>query len=313
MKLNLLPTTVSKGRQSQTALIGSILIVVASVVGAVMLSVSSRQMVQRAKDRVSALEPLAANAVAESKKADDIISDPRVLQVAKNAKLAKAMIDHNAVYPELYNSLRPWYPPYFRVTSLSATALGADQCQVNVIGTVHSYQQYADLMLALLRNPEVVTVSRNNFVSTDLSVPQLVETDQSGRPRRMTDGPIPDDPLARLSYLQATSGSATGYTGVGNFGAIDKSARSAMPGWSLVSITLVVKRNLQTPNPSETLSSAGGGGAAGGAASAFGAPGGMGMPGMPGAPGGMPGIPGAPSGARSAGGARPAAGGKGED
>jgi len=141
---------------------------------------------------------------------------------------------------------------------------------VVIQGTISNYQQYADLMLALLRNPMITAVSRTGYVSDEQFVPALVPTDQRGKPRRPGETPIPDDPLERLAYFQSQT-QPSGYEGVGNFGSGNDSVRTAKPGDSLISVTMTVKANMQVPNPRATLT-AGGGGAGGATLPAGGPP-----------------------------------------
>jgi hypothetical protein len=168
------------------------------------------------------------------------------------------MIAHNTVYPNLYENLIRNNPPFFRWTSITATPINNEQATVTVTGTLTTYQQYADLMLALMRNPIVLSVSRQGYTSTDQFVPAIVPTDQSGKPRRPGETPIPDDPLERLAYFQAQGGSQqAGFTGEGNFGTGTESVRLAKPGDSLVTVSMVVKANLLVPNPRQTLQASG--------------------------------------------------------
>jgi hypothetical protein len=119
-----------------------------------------------------------------------------------------------------------------------------------------SYQQFADLMVALLRNREVRSVSRSGFTDVDPYIPEISQVDQVGRPRKPGQDPIPDDPLLRLQQQQS-QGTLQGFTGEGGFGTVDTGPRGAMPGHSVVTVTLVIARNLQTPVPKATLSTIG--------------------------------------------------------
>jgi hypothetical protein len=144
-------------------------------------------------------------------------------------------------------------------------------------------------MLALLRIPGATSVSRTGFQMGDQYVPNLSVTDQTGRPIRPGEPPIPDDPLQRLDYFVARGGT-TGYTGVGGFGSGPENAvRGAMPNASQVTVTVTfpfeypkanpVYRGLLGPDPIATLRAAGSA-PAGGAGT------------LPAGPAGPPGAPG---------------------
>lgn len=291
MKLNLLPTTVSKGARTRTAWIISALLVVASTVVTVGLAVNSSRELKKAKAMVEAQRANAEQVVTIAAKADTVLDQAK--GIIRNTQLAKAMLDHNTVYPDFYDSLWPYIPSFYRLTSATATPVDAETATVTLTGTLHTYQQYADLMLALMRNPKAVSVTRSGFVSVDPIVPSITSVDQNGRPRKATDSPIPDDKLERLTYFQSQA-TQPGYSGVGGFGGGAETTKYAMPDWSYVTVTMVVKANLQTPNPRATLSAAGGAAAS----SPLSGPMGSGMPtGMPPGLAGPPmSRPGAPTG-----------------
>jgi hypothetical protein len=286
MKLNLLPATVSKGRAAKTAVLVSVILFVVSSGASVAMITSSAKELQSMKDQVAQARPAAERALATSRVADSIVGDSQVQWLVKNVGLTQSMIAHNDTYPDLYASLFPYVPPFFRLTSVSAQPVSNEQAVVTMTGTLKSYQQYADLMLALMRNPNAVTIARGGFQSVDPYVPNLNSVDQQGRPRRPGEQPIPDDPLERLQFFQQQGSVDTGaFTGTGNFGTGTDSTRGAMPDDSLVTVTMVVNANLMVPNARGTLAS----GPAGGGGGAPGMPPGMGMPpraGMP--PGGPP-------------------------
>jgi hypothetical protein len=300
MKLNLLPTTVSKGKQAQSAVFFSALIAVAGLLLGGYLNVSSTKALDTAREDQQASIGPANDAFTKSGEADTIMGTPQAVAVIRDAMLAKAMVDHNDVYPKLYESLKPYIPAFFRINSLSATSAG-DTANVTVVGTLDTYQQYADLMLAFSRNPAVISISRSGFQSRDEYVPNIDTVDSVGRPRKDTDGPIPDDKLERLAYFQA-SVQQEGYTGEGNFGTGTDSTRGAMPTASLVTVQMTVKANLQVPDPRLTLTAG-----AGGAAlpttgmGPGGPPAGMGIPGGRGGGGGGTAAPGAAAGGATTG------------
>ncbi len=288
MKLNLLPATVSRGAQSRTAWIASVIIMLIGIGAAIAAALTSQANLAQAKDAYETAKPLADRAYATSAQADAIMGDAKVVDLVKNVALAESMISHNDAYPNLYNSLLPYIPPFYRLTSLAATPIDDKTATVTMSGTLGSYQQYADLMLVLMRNPNAVSVSRSGFQSTDAIVPQLTPVDQLGHPRKPGEQPVPDDPLQRLAYFQSQAQPAA-YTGQGNFGSGTDNTRGAMTGESLVTVQMVVNANLQTPDPRGTLSTAAGGGGSTGAPTTTGFPGGGPPSNIPAGPTGAPG------------------------
>jgi hypothetical protein len=151
---------------------------------------------------------------------------------------------------------------------MSVVPLTGSDVQLTLTGYLKTPEQYKDLMLALLRIPKAANVSRSGFQTSGQYVPALTPDDQTGRPIKAGEQPVPDDPIRRLEYYQA-QGSISGYTGVGGFGqGPETTARGAMPDYSTVTVTVTfpfeypsknpVYKGLQAPDPSATLRSAGG-------------------------------------------------------
>ena len=294
MKLNLLPTTVSKQRQSKTAWVFFVLILVVAILASAGMTFYANSQLAEAKAAADELKQKAVNAYALSQQADEIIA--KAAPIIRNASLADAIQAHSAVYPRLYDEAKQYIPPFFRITQMTATPSGAGTATLTLVGTLKTYQEYTNLVLALNRWKKVTSVGRNGFNLDNESVPALQVSDQTGRAHKASDGVVPDDGLERLAYFQ-TKAQATpaGYNGQGAFGAAPDQTRGAMPGDSLVTITLSIKENLQVPDIAATLRSGGGATpAAAGAATT-----------SPFGPGGPPpggGIPSAPAGGRGKGG-----------
>jgi hypothetical protein len=250
MKLNLLPTYVSKEKATRSALLLGILIFVVCVVASVFLSTKAYGDLSASQQDIGRLRGDAEKAKKTAEYADTVME--RAKPLLRNAGLAKAMIDHNQVYPALYDEVKRYIPSFYRVNSMSAAASGPTSATVTLVGVIDSYQQYADLMLALLRMPKVQSISRSGFTNTNAYVPSLTPEDQTGKKRKPGEAPIPDDPLKRLEYFQS-QGRLLGYQGVGGFGSGDPGIRGPMPNASLVTVTLVLDRNLQAPDPASTL------------------------------------------------------------
>lgn len=267
MKLNLLPKTVGTENRPRNAAILATLFIIACGAGAYLLNDTAEKKLTHAKEEVATALPEAQKVVKAAKSADDAMADPKVKQLVVNSALAKEMIEHCYVYPKLYADVIPYIPSYFRLTELSATPVDAKNANLNMTGVIQTYQEYADLMLALMRIPGAQTVGRAGFQQEDMVVPAVTSIDQSGKPRKLSEGPIPDDALDRLTYFEAQT-QPSGYLAAGGFGSGDEGPKLAPFGKSLISVSVLMARPLQTPNPRATLASIGGGGAAtaGGAA-----------------------------------------------
>lgn len=254
MKLNLLPTTVSKERSSKTAWFGAGLIALLGIGLGVGLSILSIQQLKASKDAyVEGMQP-AADVVATAAYGDEITADPRVVQLVKNVNLADAVIKHNPVYPDLYDRVLAQIPKFFRVTSLRAAPKDDKTATVTLEGALDSYTQYGDMVVALLRIPGATNVARQGYQLDPTFVPGLSEVDQTGRPRRQSDpGAIPDDPLERLAYLQGLAATQS-FDNVGNFGGDDPTApRGARPGSSAVVFTFDIPGDLRVPDVRASL------------------------------------------------------------
>ncbi|HJP82300.1 MAG TPA: hypothetical protein VJ835_02240 [Fimbriimonadaceae bacterium] len=255
MKLNLLPTYVSKGNQAKTATVVSVLLALLGVLGAVGMIFISKDQLQKAREDAESKMEQAARAVKVSQQADQVVNDAQM--IIRNINLADAMIKHNDAYPDLYRDVKPYLPGFFRVTSMSAAPIDAATSRLTVSGTVKTYQQYADLTVALFRIPGATSVGRGGYNNVDPYIPAITDVDQNGRPIKPGQAPIPDNRYDRLAYYQGQA-SVPSFTGQGGFGTADKTqSRGAMPGYSLVTLTVDLPRPLQTPDPRSTLTAQG--------------------------------------------------------
>ncbi|MBX3097025.1 MAG: hypothetical protein KF812_09200 [Fimbriimonadaceae bacterium] len=292
MKLNLLPTGASKGSMAIFGIISCVVLALAGILGAMYMIFFSNGELTKAKERVDTLQPMYAQVKAVSDEANTIMAGSTDFD--RNLKLANAMIKHNGDYVALYEDVFGVLPSWFRVTSISAAPANEQYCTVSINGVLQTNQQYADMMLALGRMPGLVQLGRSGFVDTNVRRPGLNETDQIGTPIKPGEDQLPSDPWERFNALTARGATTpSGFQNISGFGSGDINVRGAMTDWSAVTFTMVVARNIQTPDPVATLR-------AGGAA---GAPAGT----TPGAPG-TPGVPGVPP----ATGVPPGAGGRGQ-
>jgi hypothetical protein len=282
MKLNLLPTYVGKERANKTAVILSILMVLASVLASLGMIFYSQQALAKNRAAVEAMRPRAQATVDTAAQADTIVQQAQGIMT--NTQLAERMIAHNAKYPRFYTEFFRFIPPFYRLTSISAVGIDDKTSTVTMTGTLQTYQQYSDLVIAMLRNPKVSSVARAGFVSNDMFVPNISSGSQLGEPIRPGEQPIPDDSMQRLAFFEAR-GSVPPAQGVGGFGQDPNVPRTAMPNSSLVTVVVTVAEDLRTPNPRQTLGGGGGGAAAPGG---FGGGPPVGFGGPPGGFGGPP-------------------------
>ena len=270
MKLNLIPPSAARGSGSKVAWIFAVAIIGVSVYLAISMKGAGEAALATAKDDDAKFQSGSDQIVQLAASADSVIAKSAGYQL--NVQLAQAMDAHNPVYPNFYDQVFRYIPSYFRLTSIQATPADANTCTVTMQGTIGSFQQYANLMLALLRIPGAQAVSRSGYQLQDMYVPPLSENDQVGRAIKLGEAPLPDDPIQRLDLKIASAGS-TNYLGAGGFGTPGQPMqRGAMPGESLITVAVVMTKNLETPNPRDTLS--GGGGAFSASSSANGTGGG---------------------------------------
>lgn len=286
MKLNLLPKTVGTEFRSRNAAILGFLLFAGVTAASVVLVSTSRARLERSEKLIEEAKPASDRVIAAGRIGDDAMAQPGVRTMAISSSLAEAMLKHNAVYPNFYNKVIPYIPKWFRITNLAATPNDATTCTLSMTGYVKTYQEYADLMLALLRMPGAQRVSRAGWNQEDAIVPALTSVDQNGRPRKLSEGPIPDDALDRLAYFQQRT-EPSGYLQMNGFGIEDpNTAKGAPLGSSEINVTVIITENLTTPNPRATLASIGAAPAPGATAT--------GAPAAGGAVGGAPTVTGSP-------------------
>lgn len=237
MKLNLLPTTVARHVQSKLVFVVMLLLVVASLAAAFLVQ---RDVASDLKNLKEKAEPKVQNANqvrARAAYADEIIAKARV--VLTNTALVNQIDDSNKAYADLYDDLMPYIPSFFRVRSLSAQSQG-DTALVTITGYLKTFQQYSDVMIALLRFEDATAVGRGNFA------------------------PVAPGNEEQFGYSTVTTD------------------RGPIPGWSGVTLTLTVSRDLRAPDPEPTLRAAGTGAAPSQPSTPGGAAGGRtGPPGRP--------------------------------
>lgn len=252
MKLNLLPTSISKEGQHKAAIFGSAALALVGVAAAVGMTLYGKQQLKAATDEATAWKPLADQALATSQKADEIMA--KSVYIDRNLKLSKAMLEHSGVYPNLYDEVLRYMPRWFRVNSITARPVDATTCNVQVTGMLQKAEQYSDIMLSLLQIPGAVNVSRTGFVDGRMFVPNLIETDQLGLPIRPGDANLPSDQFDRFEERVArAAGEPQGFLDTGGYGRPEVDDRGPIPGWSQVGLAVTLQRNIQVPDPRATL------------------------------------------------------------
>ena len=161
MKLNLLPKTAARSAQSRTALMVMSLLVVATLAGTMLYASQVSKTLAGYKEEVQAKEVLAKQVVDTAASADTILANSKI--VLTNSELVSQIDNSNGKYPRLYNTLKGYIPAFMRVRSISAASGGPDQSVVTIQGYLKTFQQYSDVMIALLRFPGCSAVGRSGF------------------------------------------------------------------------------------------------------------------------------------------------------
>ena len=150
MKLNLLPTYVAKEKGARGALLFGILLFIVCVLAAGYLYTTGTKDLAESQTDVGEMRGQATKAKETADVADVVMQQST--GILRNAGLARAMIEHNRKYPDLYDEIRRYIPSFYRVTSMQASPAVPANRRCSLVGVLDTYQQYADLMLALLRD-----------------------------------------------------------------------------------------------------------------------------------------------------------------
>lgn len=161
MKLNLLPKTVAKSVQGRSVMVLMALLVLATAVGSFLYWSRINGELGVLKQEAQAKEPLAQQVVATAAEADSILNGAKI--VLTNSELVTAIDRSNMKYPKLYDELLPYIPSFFRMRSITAASAGPTKATVTITGYLKTFQQYADVMIALLRFPNCNAVGRSGF------------------------------------------------------------------------------------------------------------------------------------------------------
>lgn len=253
MKLNLLPQTVAKRSSAPVFIIMAVLIVLAASAASAWMVVQSKADLKAAvDDRTAQLEGYANNA-ATAAQAETVIL--QATNFDRNVKLVEAAAKHNNAYPDLYDSLFPYIPAWYRIQSINAAGSGG-QATVTMVGHIDTFQQYADLAIALWRIPGVISVQRAGYAPKLPSVLPLTPDRQTNVSIKPGETPLPDDVQQRIEILKAQAAAVpTGFVGVGGFGT-DAVPKGDTLNSQTVTMTVLLTRNLQVPVPAATLAAA---------------------------------------------------------
>lgn len=247
MRLNLLPKHASQGSRWKGFFIAGLAMVALSILAAVFMIKKSNTDVTDAQARLDQEKPRAEAALKEAQKAETVAALGTEIQ--RNLDLKSSMDAQNSKYTRMYRFVMDYIPPYYRINNMSITPIDDKNFRLNLTGVLQTFQQHADLSIALLRLPGAQSVARGAFDINDIFIPNLSEDDQVALPHLLKNGRKPpmvnsgpnSGPDAQLAYLQSLAQQgATGFTGVGGFGTKDATLRHAMPEWSEVTYQVLM-------------------------------------------------------------------------
>ncbi len=161
MKLNLVPKTVAKGVAARNALILTIVAVVLNLILAFFSHLSHTARLQEWKTAYEQKRVEAQKVVETANKADEVIRDATI--ILTNTSLVNEIRRANVAYPDLYDEIREYIPFFFRVRRMEAASSGPGTATVTITGYLKTFEQYSDIMIALLRYPKAIGVGRAGF------------------------------------------------------------------------------------------------------------------------------------------------------
>ena len=285
MKLNLLPSSATKGKGVVRAWVFSGFLSIFAIAASIWMIVSSTKALSDAKDAALEEKSHAEMVTQVAGQADDIIKLAEPYQ--RNTNLVTAMDKNVSKYPDFYNSLKKGVPGFFRTTSMVAVPVSDSQVNVTLTGIVKDQEQYNDLVLALLRIKGASGIQRQVIGHDDVILPNITATDLDPKPYKESEGRIPSKSDDALNYYIAKGG-VTGYVNAGGFGDDEPGRRGAMPKYDEIQINFTMPGNLQVPNVRGTLALHGSAPAPAAAATPASAPVAPAGARPPGAPGGGP-------------------------
>lgn len=255
MKLNLIPTSAARQGASKITWVIMVLMIVGSIFGAMRMNGKAAAALNTAKGYVDSNQSASNNVNTVTADADTVMSEASGPLL--NIKLVQAMKAHCRVYTDFYDQVFRFIPGYFRLTSISVSPNDANTCSVQMTGTVGSLREYMDLVLALRRIPGSQQVTRSGYQLTHTFVQPISANTQHSWKIKPGEAELTDDPIQRLDAKIAAAHS-TDFVGVGNFGTPGlPRTRGADPSETLLTVGVVITRNLMTPDPRQTLAGEG--------------------------------------------------------
>lgn len=161
MKLNLVPRAAARSVASRNAFFLMLALVVVSLALALVYNAKLQGDLASWKRDAEAVKSSADEVVRASKEADEIVAKAKI--VLTNTALVNAIDNANKAYPDLYDGLKEYIPSFFRVRSIEARSTGANGAMVTIQGYLRTFQQYSDVMIAILRYPQAVAIGRSGF------------------------------------------------------------------------------------------------------------------------------------------------------
>jgi len=160
MRLNLLPRATRKRTAGMPVFFLMLLLVLLNFAAAWVLKTNTSNELAALKEEQTLKEQEADKVRRTAAQADEIISSAKI--VLTNTALVGQIESANIAYPDLYDELMDYVPSFFRVRSLTASSSG-ENATVVIQGYMRTFQQYSDMMIALLRFPGAVSVGRSGF------------------------------------------------------------------------------------------------------------------------------------------------------
>lgn len=249
MKLNLLPTSATKGKGIVRAWVFSALLSVFAVAASIWMIVTSSAALNKAKDDALEIKSHAEMVTTIASQADDVIKIAEPFQ--RNTNLVAAMDKNVNKYPDFYNKVRTYIPGFFRVTSMVGQPISESQVNLTITGIIKDQDQYNDLVLSLMRIG-ASNIQRQVIGHDDVMLPNIIPGDLDPKPYKVSEGRIPAKSDDALNYYIAKGG-VTGFVNANGFGDDEPGRRGAMPKYNEIQINLTVPGNLQAPNVRGTL------------------------------------------------------------
>ncbi|GIV01975.1 MAG: hypothetical protein KatS3mg015_0805 [Fimbriimonadales bacterium] len=160
MRLNLLPKATRKRLAGLPFLIAMIVLVILNFAAAWILKTNTSNELAALKEEQTLKEQEADKVRKTAARADEIVASAKI--VLTNTALAHQIEEANVAYPDLYDELLEYIPSFFRVRSITASSSG-ENATVVIQGYLKTFQQYSDMMIALLRFPGAQSVGRSGF------------------------------------------------------------------------------------------------------------------------------------------------------